>query len=286
MKAGPAATLRWRSRFSKEAVNQDDSSIAVEKGKVVEDYGLEEGKSRKTLFRPPGYLWSRMLTILAAVCSGCSLYVLEVDMSWYSAITSSLNIFLSIVLVYAVRRTKRLGSVRHQVQYGRQRVQSLATQNERLYRQLNHLDGMQNRLQSVQHDLSKLIGSNDPKRMVIAVERWRVVQKELNVVLQQQVQQEIIRAVLDTDQDANFEMTAQELERLILRLNNMPGIQLDEAALRQQLEMEDDRSLQAILRLIRRIMEDTSGDVEMASKTAIIKLDATALCKASRGAIL
>mmetsp|Transcript_23472 Transcript_23472/g.44642 ORF Transcript_23472/g.44642 Transcript_23472/m.44642 type:complete len:284 (-) Transcript_23472:166-1017(-) len=283
MKSGPAASLRWRSRLSKEAVNQDDSSVAV---KVVEDYGLDEGKLRNTRFRPPRHLWSRLVTILAAVCSGCSLYVLEVDMSWYSAITSSLNIFLSIILVYAIRRTKRLGSVRQQVQYGRQRVQSLSTQNERLYRQLNHLDGMQNRLQSVQHDLSKLIGSNDPKRMVTAVERWRVIQKELNIVLQQQVQQEIIKAVLDTDQDANFEMSAQELERLVLRLQNMPGIQLDEGALRRQLEMEDDRSLQAILRLIRRILEDTSEDVEMASKTAIVKLDASALCRASRGASL
>ena len=143
---------------------------------------------------------------------------------------------------------------------------------------------MQNRLESVRHDLSKLIGSNDPKRMVTAVERWRVVQKELNAVLQQQVQQEIIKAVIDTDQDANFEMSAQELERLILRLKNLPGIRLNEAALRRQLEMEDDRSLHAILRLIRRIMEDTSGDAEMASKTAIVKLDASALCKASRGA--
>ena len=284
MKSGPAASLRWRSRLSKEAVNQDDSSSLAEKGKVVEDYGLDDGKSRNRLLRPPSHLWSRMMIIIAAVCSGCSLYVLEIDLSWYSAITSSLNIFLSFVLVYAMRRLKRLGSVRQQVQYGRQRVQSLATQNERLYRQLNHLDGMQNRLESVRHDLSKLIGSNDPKRMVTAVERWRVVQKELNAVLQQQVQQEIIKAVIDTDQDANFEMSAQELERLILRLKNLPGIRLNEAALRRQLEMEDDRSLHAILRLIRRIMEDTSGDAEMASKTAIVKLDASALCKASRGA--
>lgn len=285
MKAGPAASLRWRSRLSKEAVNQDDSS-AAENGKVIEDYGLEDSKSRNPLLRPPSHLWSRLMMIIAAVCSGCSLYVLEIDMSWYSAVTSSLNIFLSIILVYSLRRLRRIGSVRQQVNYGRQRVQSLATQNERLYRQLNHLDGMHSRLESVQHDLSKLIGSNDPKRMVTAVQRWGVVQKELNLVLQQQIQQEVIKAVIDTDRDANFEMSAQELERLILRLQNMPGIRLNEGALRRQLEMEDDRSLKVVLRLIRRILEDTSGDVEMASSSSIVKLDASAMCKASRNAEL
>lgn len=251
----------------------------MEKGKpgVEEDYGLVNGKPRAGL-RPPTQCWSRIFTILAAASTGCALYVLEVDMSWFTAICSSLNIFLSITLVYAVRRLRRLGSVRQQVQYGRQRVNSLSTQNERLYRQLQHLDGMHNRLESLQHELSKLIGNNDVTRMVTVVQRWRVVQQELHEILRNQVQQEIFQAVIHTDRDGNFELSAQELERLVVRLNAMPGIHLNEQGLRQQLEMEDDRSLQAILRLIRRILLDTSGDPEMASKSAIVRLDARDLC--------
>ena len=297
MKTGPAASLRWRSRISKEAVNQDDSSVynAMEKGKAVEDYGLDDdNKGRNAAFRPANYFWSRLLTLLAAASSGCAVYVLEVDLSWYTAVASSLQIFLSIVLVYALRRIRRLGTVRQLVNYARQRVNSLKTQNERLYRQLNHLDGMQNRLESVQHDLTKLIGKNDPTRMVTAVQRWRVVQQEMNAVLTQQVQQEIIRAVLETDRDANFELSAVELERLIVRLQAMPGVQLNETALRRQLEREDDRSIQAILRLIRRILEDTleSGETAAAattstttnmSKSAIVTFNAAALCQAERG---
>lgn len=296
MKSGPAASLRWRSRISKEAVNQDDSSVlvAMEKGKaggvvVQEDYGLDDDNksSRNAAFRPVNFFWSRIYTFLAAASTGCAIYVLEVDLSWYTAVASSLNIFLCLVLVYAVRRIRRLGTVRQHVQYARQRVQSLATQNERLYRQLHHLDGMHNRLESVQHDLTKLIGNNDPTRMVTAVQRWRVVQNELNVLLTQQVQQEIIKAVLDTDQDENFELSAPELERLIVRLQNMPGIQLNDIALRRQLEREDDRSLQAILRLIRRILEDlvetnnnNNGEPMIkTNKSAIVTLHASALCQ-------
>lgn len=297
MKSGPAASLRWRSRISKEAVNNDDSSVVLvsdmEKGKVVvEDYGLDDrhGKSASRAFRPPSHFWSRLLTLLAAASSGCALYVLEVDLSWYTAVASSCNLFLSAVLVYALRRLRRLGSVRQQVQYSRQRVQSLATQNERLYRQLHHLDGMQHRLEAVQHDLQKLIGNNDATRMVTAVQRWRVVQQELNALLTRQVQQEIIQAVLETDSDDNFVLNAPEMERLLVRLQNLPGVHLNETAVRRLLEREDDdRSLQAILRLIRRIVEDAAAATTMdhdrdgtrgISKSAIIQLDAAALCKA------
>lgn len=292
MKSGPAASLRWRSRISKEAVNHDDSSLAdAEKGKVVvEDYGLvgENSKTRAGL-RSPSTFWSRIYKILAAASSACSVYILEVDMSWFTAVCSSLNIFLSVILVWAVRRLRLLGTVRAQVQYARARVQSLATQNERLYRQLQHLDGLHGRLESVQHELQKLIGANDATRMVTAVQRWRVVQLELHEILRQQVQQEIFKAVLDTDRDGNFVMSAQELERLIVRLKCLPGITLNEDALRLQLEMEDERSVQAILRLVRRIIDDTTVansnsnvDVEMmlaTNKSAIVRLDARALCQ-------
>lgn len=286
MQSGPAASLRWRSRLSKEAVSHDDSSLA-EKGKVVvEEYGLGDSNKTRASLRPPSHCWSRIFKTLAAASSGVALYVLEVDMSWYTAIASSLQIFLSIVLVYAMRRLRIMGSVRQQVQYARQRVNSLATQNERLYRQLQHLDGMSSRLESVRHEMSKLIGKQDPTRLIHCVERWRVIQQELNAALREQVQQEIIRAVVLTDADSNFVLSAQELERLILRLNNMPGVKLNEHALRQQLEMEDERSVQAILRLIRRILDDTSdnNDVEMARHRngAIVQFDAAALCRASR----
>ena len=303
MKSDPAASLRWRSRLSKEAVHQDDSSLAaMEGGRPVmeEDYGLATEKSKNGTFRSTmaSFFWSRFWTLLAVASSGCAIYVLEVDLSWYTAVASSLNIFLSAVLVYAVRRIRRLGTVRQHVNYAKQRVQSLATQNERLYRQLHHLDGMQNRLESVQHDLTKLLGKNDPTRMVTAVQRWRVVQQELNALLTQQVQHEIICAVLETDRDANFELSAPELERLIVRLQVMPGIELNETALRRQLEREDDRSLQAILRLIRRIIEDARNSAEeehqqqphgersiMASSnksSAIVTFNAAALCQAER----
>jgi hypothetical protein len=285
MNSAAGASLRWRSRLSKEAVNQDDSRFDAEKGKggTVEDYGL--GGKEKALHLPMRQLWlSRLGTLLAMAASGSALYVLEVDMSWYSAVTSTLTIFLSLLFVYASRRLRRLGSVRHQVNYGRQRYNALRTQNERLYRQLQHLDGLQSRLETVQHEMSKLIGDpKDTTRMVQAVERWRVLQEQIHQVLRQDVQQEILQAVLLTDRDASFELSAQELERLIVRLKALPGIRLNEAAFRRQLEMEGERSLQAILRLIRRIVEDTQVTTtgNQASSSAILQLDARGFCQAS-----
>jgi hypothetical protein len=283
MNSGAGASLRWRSRISKEAVNQDDSRFDAEKGKagggVTEDYGL--GGKERALRLPMRQLWlSRLGTLLAMSASGSALCVLVVDKYWYSAITSTLTIFLSLLFVYASRRLRRLGSVRLQVNYGRQRYNALRTQNERLYRQLQHLDGLQSRLERIQHEMTKLIGDpKDTARMVQAVERWRVLQQQIHEVLRHDVQQEILQAVLLTDRDASFELSAPELERLIVRLKALPGIQLNEAAFRRQLEMEGERSLHAILRLIRRIIDDTQ--ITSSSSSAILQLDARGYCQAS-----
>ena len=136
MRSGTAASLRWRSRLSKEAVNHDDSRfedvVRGGGGSFQEDYGLSEQKVKASFLRPPKHWASRFSLILSIMTVASSIYVLEFDLTWYTAVASNLQIFLSFVLVYATRRIRRLGSVRQQVQYSQQRVQSLTTQNERL----------------------------------------------------------------------------------------------------------------------------------------------------------
>ena len=315
MKSGSAASLRWRSRLAKEAVHQDDSHMVwsdndPEGGErpVQEDYGLhdDDKNGKRSLFPSSFFFWgssssfrdwaTRFQMILAAVASGCALCAVQITehngnhssgntaKSWFIVIASALQIFLCFVLVYALRRRKRLGtSIRDHVQYGRRRVQSLRKQNERLYRQLHHLDGLQNHLNAVQHDLQKLVGPHTSQaemgRLLTAVQRWRVVQTELQHVLAAQVQHEILAAVLATDRDANFQLSAAEWERLLVRLQNMPGIRINETALRQEMDYlllnhntaagndddDDDgndgtqRSLPVILRLIRRMLEDATS---------------------------
>ena len=340
MNPGSAASLRWRSRLAHEAVHQDDSRVVV----VQEDYGLngdQDDKKGRFGWSLSSFVWksssssshatrgtpgssvavrfSRLWSILAMVTAAVSLAVIEVDLAWATAVTSALNVFLSAVVLVAVRRLTILGSVRQQVRYGQQRVHALSQQNERLYRTLARLDNDQNRLEAVRHDLQKLVAQKsttgnggtttdvDTARLLRVVQRWRVVQAAMNRALAAQVQNTILEAVLHTDRDANFTLSAPEFERLLVRLQNMPGVCINETALRLQWERqnEDDdddnhhhQSLPAILSLLRQITEDANDDANQGGRTtksgvhgtrgmatsssAIVQLDAKALYQASR----
>jgi hypothetical protein len=290
---GSAATaLRWRSRLAKEAVpQQGDDSQLLAVPSAAEDYGLDENKKKKKLssgsWCSPHYVW----TVLAALSTAVSFAVLEVDLRWQTAVASTLQIVLSAVLVQAVSRLRRLGSLGQHVKYTRQRLQSLKLHNERYRRRLQQLDVTHDRLRAVQADIARIVGPNQDvaQHMIRMVHTWRVVQLQLRQQLTQQVQGEIIRVVLDADHDGNFVLDAAEVERLLLRLQNLPGVTLDETAIRNFWHRynDDAASVHTIVRLLAEIAVQDGTDLDnredpTKSKNSLVELDTQAWCQAQQ----
>lgn len=139
------------------------------------------------------------------------------------------------------------------------RVQQMHSQNERLYRHLTSLDRSVDQLQAVQASLDQIVGEQrgqeDWNRLGRVVTEYRDTQDGIKMRLQQQAQERILRVVLQTDSNANFELSGQETERLVLQLSNLPGLSLHELQLREVIA-NSDKSLSTIVRLLKQVVED------------------------------
>jgi hypothetical protein len=258
----PTTALRWRARLSKEAVLGDDSSLISLPSDNKKDYGTSSA-CFSTL--PHGHL----LTLLAAATVGCHVYSLQIIRTWLMAVTCTLAVALSILTIYQRSRLRRLGSMRRQVNGTRRSVRSLKAQNERMYRTLQQLDHSVDRLHQIQSELNRFLATRreDPEKLLAVAQQWKEVQEDMFDMLQQQVQQTIVKAVLDTDRDANYVLSGPEFEQLVVRLGNIPGVKLHETALREFWVRVDDKSLATMLSLLRRVMQDAQEQRQQQEET-------------------
>lgn len=282
-----ASSLRWRARVTKEAVlNDDDDSQYYSPGKpqnnrdapsVTGDRWEMIEASKETPFSGGYYqsLWKILLNSVAATAVGCSVYaqtrVLSVMVTnttlqlilWFVIfISCTLTAVFSLLAVWQRGQLLKYGSIRALNNRLRATVRSLKQQNERLCRNLTLLDGSIDRLGHVENELALFTNNSasDAQRLVAVVKEHKQLQQELQDVVRQQVQEQILQAVLQTDSNRDCSLSAQELERLIVRLKRLPGVKVREDQLRSLLVRQSDaRSnlpLTCILKLIRQVGDD------------------------------
>jgi len=262
-----ASSLRWRARTTKEAYTNDDSSTVHVEGK--------DDRSRLGYRLKP---WTIGLWIAAPTAILCSIYSLQVVHTWFMAVTCTLTVSISGLTLWQRRQLAKLGTLRAVHNETRSRVQQMRQQNERLYRHLSRLDQSFDRVHQVRSEFQRLAGNTDPERLIRILERYRLVNNRLEVKLQQQVQGQILRAVLRTDRDADFHLSHQEAERLILQLKMIQGVQFDEGHLREILFDEEELSLATIVRLLKQVVRDSQTH----SSTAVFHFDPQHLRKSNQ----
>jgi hypothetical protein len=268
-----ANTLRWRSRTAKEAVNSWDGDESV--ATLTADGKYDNSRNYSRLFGCFGYYyrptskWIICLDATAAIAAASSIVSLHVTNSLNMVVACTLTVLFSLIVPWQRRRLQKLISLRHVQNETRFKVNRMWQQNERLYRNLTGLDQKVDRLRKIKSDLSKLVGQQnvDTARLVDICQQWKHVNARIRDKLQQQVTTKIVSAVCSSDEDVNFSLSPSEMERLILQLQMIPGVQMDEALFRQQLVGDGDdgqhRSLDAVLHILRQV-------TAVPSKVAII----------------
>jgi len=263
--APSATTLRWRSRVTKVAassVDEDEEDDVRVGSNMTHNHNnsaisetLKSKTSRTSFSANRALIW----TALAALAVGCNIYNLRLLHTWFVTITCALNVVCALLSVWQRQRLRRLGNLRSIHNKARMRVQQMHSQNERLYRHLTSLDRSVDRLQAVQASLDQIVGEQrgqeDWNRLGRVVTEYRDTQDGIKMRLQQQAQERILRVVLQTDSNANFELSGQETERLVLQLSNLPGLSLHELQLREVIA-NSDKSLSTIVRLLKQVVED------------------------------
>jgi hypothetical protein len=264
-----ANTLRWRSRTTKEAVNSWDGDESV--ATLTADGKDDNNRNYSRLFvcfgsyYRPTSKWTICLDTMAAIAAASSIISLQVTHSLNMVVACTLTVLFSFLVPWQRRRLQKLASLRHVQNETRLKVNRMWQQNERLYRHLTGLDQKVDRLRKIKSDLNKLVGQQnvDTARLVDICQHWKQINARIREKLQQQVTTKIVAAVCSSDEDANFALSPSEMERLILQLQMIPGVQMDESLFRQQLVDGEGqhRSLDAVLHILRQVTAAPSKTV-------------------------
>ena len=288
-----ASNLRWRARVSKEAHDDDDSTAATAAAENVGPswWGTSYLHAERRIHRTEDTdtvqtidgsidVWSATVYLVASTAVSCTFYALQ-TIAFYSiwwSLSLCLILFFAVLTVWQQRQLALADSLWTVYNRTRKQVRTLRQQNERFKRSLTSLDRSIEQLRTVQGDLQQYCDDdNDNKtsqvdRLIQTLRNFQHVQQCLREKLQQQVQQQILQALLQTDRNRDFQLTGSALERLIRRLQSLPGVDLHEEHLRDILaanvlaadassspdENNNNKSvaLSSVVRLLRQVGED------------------------------
>jgi hypothetical protein len=160
------------------------------------------------------------------------------------------------LVVWQRRRLHRLKSKKGIYESTLAAVTSLTKQNERLYRQLAHLDDQSSRMGRITKELGSTYPNDDMEHVVDTLREYKAVHVQLKNLLHRQVQQQILRAVLPNE-DKDYQLTPEECEQLYVDLQALRGVQVEEERLKALLEEGDGgSSLESVQKVLRQVTID------------------------------
>lgn len=75
-------------------------------------------------------------------------------------------------------------------------------------------------------------------KLVKQVNEYKQIQEDIKADLRGKIQQTLLNVFMRSDKDENFIIDPEEVDRLILRLKNIPSVEFDETRFRKALQKE------------------------------------------------
>jgi hypothetical protein len=180
-----------------------------------------------------------LFAVVAFVSGGLTFYYVVGGL--FDLMSITLLVISPIVAVQKVK-LRKLGGFRGQHNRLREQVGLLHKQNNNLKQSIDELGKQNAKLKQIESNLAGVAKKSGTTvdRLVEIVQENGKIQQEIQNNLQAEVIRQLMTAILQTDADRNFVVSPREVEVLIVRLQNIPGIQLDEAAFRSCLASDED----------------------------------------------
>jgi hypothetical protein len=195
-------------------------------------------------------LSSRLITVVSVVA--CAMSIQFIDSGLVTA-ASALTIALSFVLLVQQRKTKRLGNLLQQNNELRRKAYFMRQERERLHRTLDRMDEHVADLHGIPQELHRLSKNRNIDRLLDVVAEQKELQEKLRRKINQQVMQQILAIVVREDRDQNWTLRPLEVEKLIVRLGLVEGIEFNEQRFRQMLTQ--DPTVSSIMKILRSLLE-------------------------------
>ena len=191
--------------------------------------------------------------LVAAMAIASSVASIQFTESTMVNVASSLTIFMILVLLLQQRKLRKYGTLRNQNNELRRQVHYMRQERERLHRTMDRLDENVAELHHVPQELHRISKNQNVDRLMAIVEEQKTLQEKIRVKINQQIMQQILTIVVREDRDQDWTLRPTEIEKIIVRLGLVEGIEFNESLLREKLT--EDPSISTVMKIIRSLLE-------------------------------
>jgi hypothetical protein len=164
--------------------------------------------------------------------------VLDVTKSWQGMTTtrivgrsctyasSGIAIVNSPVIVQRERQLTKEDTFRKALNGVREQAGLLSTQNDILGAEIDELQSDVDRMKEVEQALNELASTQGTQltELMDLIEENKKINREMRVVLENKILQDVISLVLDIDADGSFKIENKEIDRLIVGITLIEGV--------------------------------------------------------------
>ena len=224
--------------------------------------------------------WGITGMMVGGTVSAAVLMLFSQPMIFVHVLMSTCVVVLAPVVTVQKVQLRALGTLREQQNELRLQVNTLQQTNDALSTSITSIADQARAVDQWTQELQKVAtatGTTTDRLLQLGTELGQL-QQQVRQQLQAQVLQQIISATLRTDADRNFVVSEAEVHVLIQRLQQIPGIQLNERAFRRVLERSEPAgalTLADMSQLARALQENTSPDD--AKEEAVFTFQPTAI---------
>lgn len=155
----------------------------------------------------------------------------------FSYISSGLGLVNSPVVVTRERQLTNADTFRAAMNGVREQASLLAGQNDVLSGEIDELQEDVDRMKEVESALSSLAETQGSQlnELMELIEENKQINRELRAVLQNMILEDVIELVLDIDQDGSFIVEDNEIDRLIVGITLIDGVEsFDQVMFREE----------------------------------------------------
>mmetsp|Transcript_1641 Transcript_1641/g.2354 ORF Transcript_1641/g.2354 Transcript_1641/m.2354 type:complete len:405 (-) Transcript_1641:52-1266(-) len=197
------------------------------------------------------------LSVVAFVSGVCSMFLVVAHVVDFSSL-----IMMGIAPLVFWQKTKlqQLGGMRGQQNLLRDKVNALTMENGKLTASIDEMEVQVAALQHVEEDLGQIAAKagGQVDRLVSIVHENGQIQKEIKAILQDEIMQQIITAVINTDKDQDYNLSKREVRQLEYRLKHIPGVVFFHDRFQDFIASDEgDLTLSDVIKIARNLGDDT-----------------------------
>jgi len=229
-------------------------------------------QTRLSLVQVAGVLMDPMSIVkVAGTATVCAVGVLSSIASYKFTtplvvdVASSLTMGIAPLVLHQTGKLEKLGTHAEVNESMKRKVGEFKETNEKLTAENDELEAKMIRFNEVQRGFEKLVDSSklNADSVIKMVKDTNKVHEEMQFIMKARMIQEVLSILMRGDRDGDFQMGENELEIVILRIANQPGIRFDEERFRHKLKMTKDHSIRTLLAIIHNLMDDNPDDDDL-----------------------